>query len=334
MIRRLKLSNKTMLLLSLALAIILWLYVNIVHNPGREQEFRVALDTRGTIPQDLIISELPKNVAVRVQGKNIIQLSGVRSQDFQATVDLSNLQEGVNSRPVQVTAPSGLQVVQVNPVRVEIKADRLIHKQLPIIAAIKGEAQYGYTALEPVIEPNLVLVHGTATQLKNIASITINIDVTGATQNVERVQSVPLPTGLTATTEKVKILVPVTRSLPYRMLTVMPSYTGNPEANFQLVRVIAQPTNVQVYAPEAVLDKLESISTETIHIEGITKDTIKDVPLQLPPGVVDLIPGRVEVAIQVKPKQPVTEPEPPKDTPNKDNPEGADETKQTNKGME
>lgn len=325
---RLKWSNNTMLLLSLSLAIILWLYVNIVHNPGKEQEFRVALDTRGTLPQGLTISELPRNVVVRVQGKNIIQLSGVRSQDFQATVDLSNLQEGVNSRPVQVTAPSGLQVVQVNPVRVEITADRVIQKQLPIKAVIKGQSQYGYTVLEPVIEPNLVFVHGTARQLKNITSININIDVTGATQNVEREQSVPLPTGLIATPEKVKILVPVTRSLPYRSLTIVPSYTGTPEANFQLVRVIAQPSNVQVYAPEEVLQKLDSISTETVNIDGIKTDTIKEVRLQVPPGVVDLIPGKVEVAIQVKPKQPVDQ-EPPKETPHQGNPDGADETKQT-----
>lgn len=329
---RLRLSNKTMLLLSLLLAIILWLYVNIVHNPGKEQEFRVMLDTRGTIPQGLTISELPQNVVVRVQGKNVIQLSGVRAQDFQATVDLSNLQEGVNSRPVQVTAPSGLQVVQVNPARLEITADRIIQKQLTIKAVIKGESQYGYTVLEPVIEPSTVLVRGTAQLLKNITSININVDVTGASQNVERVHTVPLTTGLTASPERVKILIPVTRSLPYRDLPVLPSYTGNLGDNLQLVRVIAQPTYVRVYAPDEVLNNLAGISTETINIDGIIKDTIKDVSLQLPSGVVDLIPRKAEVALQVKPKQPATGPEPPKETPPQGNDDGGDETKQPSPG--
>ncbi|GAB6178840.1 CdaR family protein [Desulfotomaculum defluvii] len=329
---RLRLSNKTMLLLSFLLAIILWLYVNIVHNPGKEQEFRVMLDTRGTIPQGLTIGELPQNVVVRVQGKNIIQLSGVRAQDFQATVDLSNLQEGVNNRPVQVTAPSGLQVVQVKPARLEITADRVIQKQLTVNAVIKGESKYGYTVLEPVIEPSTVLVHGTARLLKNVTSININVDVSGASQNIEQVQTVPLPTGLSATPERVKILVPVTRSLPYRDLPILPSYTGSPETNFQLVRVIAQPTNVRVYAPEEILNNLDSISTQVINIDGISKDTIRDVPLQLPSGVVDLIPGKVEVAIQVKPKQPAAEPEPPKETPPQGNTDEGDEAKQPSPG--
>ncbi|ABO48842.1 YbbR family protein [Desulforamulus reducens MI-1] len=326
---RLKWSNNTMLLLSLLLAIILWLYVNIVHNPGKEQEFRVALDTRGKVAQGLTISSsLPQEVTVRVQGRNIIQLSGVKAQDFQATVDLNNLQEGVNNRIIQVTAPSGLQVVQVNPARVEITADRVIQRQLPVKVVIKGQPQYGYTTLEPVIEPADVLVRGPARLLKNLTSIALNVDVSGATQNIEQVKSVALPAGLESTPERVKLLLPITRSVPYRMVPVLPRYSGNPEDNYQLVRITVEPSSVKVYAPEEILNNLAGIHTETIQLEGLDKDDIREAKILLPPGVVDIMPGKVEVAIQIKQKQPTTEPSPPKETLPQGKPDTSGEIKQ------
>ncbi|CCO07860.1 CdaR family protein [Desulforamulus hydrothermalis] len=305
---RLKWSKNTMLLLSVLLALLLWVYVNIVQNPVKEQEFRVALETRGELPQGLTVSGLPKSVTVRVQGKNT-QLSGIRSADFQAYVDLGNIGEGENSRPVQVSAPSGLQVIQVNPARLNLVAERLIQKQLPVAAAVKGEPLSGYTALEPVVQPTAVLVRGPAKVLQDLKKLELTVDITGTSQNIEQQLMIPLPAGVAATPDRVKVLVPVTRALPSRTLPVVPRYSGSPADPYQLLRVIPQPATVQVYAPVEVLQNLDIINTETIRIDGITGDVIKEARLLLPAGVVDIIPGKVELAFQVKPKQPA-DPEP------------------------
>ncbi|RYD05258.1 hypothetical protein N752_10710 [Desulforamulus aquiferis] len=119
---RLKWSNNSMMLLSVLLAILLWIYVTNVQNPVKEQEFRVNLDVRGEVPQGLTMAGMPKTVTVRVQGKNA-QLTGIQAADFQAIVELGPLEEGETTRTVQITAPSGLQVVQVNPARVNLELE-------------------------------------------------------------------------------------------------------------------------------------------------------------------------------------------------------------------
>lgn len=306
---RLKWSNNSMMLLSVLLAILLWLYVNNVQNPLKEQEFKVPVDTRGEVPQNLTISGLPQSVSVRVQGKNA-QLSGIRAADFQAIVDLSSIEEGSTTRPIQVTAPSGLQVMQVNPTRVDITVERVIQKQIPLKVVIKGEAQSGYTVLEPVIQPTAVLAQGPNRILKSIKTLEIGVDISGTSQNVEQVLMIPLPQGISASPDRVKVLVPVTQELPSKTLPVIPRYVGTPGELNQVVRAIPQPATVQVYAPIEVLKNLESISTEPVRVDGLTENALKEARLLLPEGVVDVIPGRVEVAIQVRPKQTAPEPKP------------------------
>lgn len=311
---RLKWSNNSMMLLSLLLAILLWVYVNNVQNPLKEQEFRVTVDTRGELPQGLSITGLPKTIAVRVQGKNG-QLSTVRAADFQAVVDISDIEEGSNTRTIQVTAPSGLQVLQVNPNRVDIKAERVIEKQVSLKVVVKGQAQSGYTVLEPVVHPTTILVRGSARVLKELKTLELSIDISGARENVEQTLMVPLPAGLTSSPDRVKVLVPVTQALPSKVLPVIPHYIGTPGEQKQVVRAIVQPSTVVVYAPVEVLKNLDSVSTEAIRVDGISENILKEARLLLPEGVVDIIPGKVEVAIQVKPKQqtPETKPQEPPD---------------------
>lgn len=304
---RLKWSNNSMMLLSVLLAVLLWVYVTNVQNPIKEQEFRVAVDTRGEPSQGITISDLPKTVTVRVQGKNA-QLTGIRPADFQAVIDLNNLEEGTNTRPIQITPPSGLQIVQVNPARVDIVADRLVQKQFPVKILLKGEAANGYSVAEPVVQPTAVMVRGSARLLKDINNVEVTVDVTDASQNIEQTPLVSLPQGVSAVPDRVKVLVPVNRTMPSRTLQVVPRYTGNPADQYQIVRIIPQPATVLVYAPAEVLRDIETITTEPIRIDGISENLVKDVRLLLPEGVAEIIPNKVEVTVQLKPKQPVQEP--------------------------
>lgn len=311
---RLRWSNNSMMLLSILLAILLWVYVTNVQNPVKEQEFRVAVDTRGEVSQGVAVTGLPKSVVVKVQGKNA-QLSGVRPADFQATVDLSNLEEGDSSRPVQVTVPSGLQVVQVNPARVNLTVEKNIQKQVPINVVIKGEPATGYSALEPVVQPTAVLLRGPSRLVNDLKNIEVTANIDSATQNIDQVLMVQVPSGVSSSPDRVKVIVPVTQALPSRILPVVPRYTGSLAESYQLVRSVVHPTSVQVYAPVQILNQLESISTEAIRLDGINDTTLKEARLLLPEGVVNIVPGNVEVAIQVKPKQPPSTPDPPPENP-------------------
>ncbi|MDO7786561.1 CdaR family protein [Desulforamulus aquiferis] len=321
---RLKWSNNSMMLLSVLLAILLWIYVTNVQNPVKEQEFRVNLDVRGEVPQGLTMAGMPKTVTVRVQGKNA-QLTGIQAADFQAIVELGPLEEGETTRTVQITAPSGLQVVQVNPARVNLELESIIQKQVPVTVAIRGEPVTGYYALEPAIQPTAVLIRGPARIINEIKSLEVTANISGASQNVDQTLMVPLPEGVTSSPDRVKVLVPVTQAQPYKVLPVVVKTTGTLPEQYQLVRAIPQPATVQVYAPVEVLNNLENITTENIRLDGITDNVLKEARLLLPEGVIDMIPGRVEVSIQVRPKQPQATDPPPTTPPTTQQPPPATE---------
>ncbi|RYD05259.1 hypothetical protein N752_10715 [Desulforamulus aquiferis] len=191
--------------------------------------------------------------------------------------------------------------------------------------AIRGEPVTGYYALEPAIQPTAVLIRGPARIINEIKSLEVTANISGASQNVDQTLMVPLPEGVTSSPDRVKVLVPVTQAQPYKVLPVVVKTTGTLPEQYQLVRAIPQPATVQVYAPVEVLNNLENITTENIRLDGITDNVLKEARLLLPEGVIDMIPGRVEVSIQVRPKQPQATDPPPTTPPTTQQPPPATE---------
>ena len=105
----------------------------------------------------------PATVQVRVEVEEDTWDS-LAMEDFEATIDVLNLPEGLHQLSVDVTplrSPGNLRITQIVPDPIEIGLTPLFSKSVPVIVDIVGNPSNGYQLGEPQLESEDVIVSGT-----------------------------------------------------------------------------------------------------------------------------------------------------------------------------
>lgn len=285
--------------LSVLMAILLWVYVNNEQNPVKEQIISVPLQDTGR-QESYAVGDMPSAVSVRYQVSRG-NLTGLSESDFKATIDLSGVAEGEQSLPVEVVPPKGVQVTQVSPARVKIYVDRIVERQIPVVAAMKGGAAAGYSAMEPLVQPAAVTARGPRRILESINQFVITMDINAATGLTEK--ELPVSSGskqVQVTPKLVKVTVPIT-PLPSKIVNVRTALSGSPAEGYEAGEVAAQPDGVRVSAPSGILNGIDGLTTEPVDISGAKQDVNTVARLVVPSGVSLVTPDSVAVSVQIKP---------------------------------
>lgn len=289
-------------ILSVFMAVLLWVYVTNEQNPTNEQLLSVALQTRGSPPDNLSVGNVPSTVSVRARG-NRGQITGLADSDFKAFIDLSGVAEGQQSLPVTVIPPAGVQVSHVSPPKVTVYADRIVERQIPVVAALKGNTAKGFAALEPLLQPAAVIAKGPRRIVESINQFVVTLNIDGATGVVEEnltINGVPEPDKVRISPKSVRVTVPVT-PLPTKTVTVKPRFSGSPEEGYEVKDVVINPDGVQVTAPTDLLAGIQWLQTEMVDITGARQDMVVNARIASIAGVTDVIPDTVELTVQIRP---------------------------------
>ncbi|MCL6612161.1 MAG: hypothetical protein K6T66_11540 [Peptococcaceae bacterium] len=294
-----KWRNMALRILSVLLAVLLWIYATNEQNPVNDQILSIQLQRRDP-PAGMVVSgSIPSNVSIRVQGSRT-RVAALTPADFQAVLDLSGLSEGDHNVPVKVSPPPGIQVIQVTPGRVYVVVESVVEKQVDVAAAFKGNPAKGYTALEPAIQPSKVTLRGPGSKVNAIDHIKVTVDVESATGVVD--QTVPVSSGqngVTVSPQSVRVTVPVT-PLPSKTVAVRAGVVGEPAREYEMAGVTVNPANVQVTAPSEALSGINWVETENIDIKGADRDVTVRIGVRLPTGAVEIKPAAVEVTVHLR----------------------------------
>ena len=296
--------DKYIMPLSILLAFVLWFYVASERNPLIDQVFSIQVQPRN-LAGELTVDGLPGTVDVRVQGTRG-QLGGLSSADFRAVVDFDGVEPGQFGMPVEVSAPTGIQMTSVRPTRVEVVVDRLVEKQVPVLVNIKGSPAPGFWAGEPVLEPAVVKARGPSRWMEEVAQVAVTADIEGARDVVDL--TVAVSTGLDRVSlvpAQVRVVVPVT-ALQTAQVAVNPRLSGAPAPGYHVTGVDVRPETVQVLSVPGGEGDIQQVATEMIYLTGLEGDVSRQVRLIVPQGVRGVEPDRVEVVIRV---EPIPEPE-------------------------
>lgn len=293
----LKWRDNSIRILSVLIAILLWVYVTNEQNPVTDQTFSVPLVARGA-PQGYVIDGVPGTVSVRVRGTRVV-IGTLQRDDFTARVDLSGIKTGEQEVTVQITSPPAVEVLQVSPAVLKVQADRIEQKNVPVTLALQGMVAEGMQAGEPVLQPSTVTIRGPATTLENINQLRVTLDISGVGETL--VRELPVETGVegvTVTPERVTVTLPVT-TLSVQTLPVRLRLTGEPAAGYQVSGTTVRPQTVQVTARDNVLSGLTAVSTMALDISGVSGDVEREVILILPDGARTVEPDLVTVTIRI-----------------------------------
>jgi hypothetical protein len=180
--------------LSIAIAALLWLVVagervveRIVRAPVEFLNLPAGLE---------IVGSPPDSVAVRVRGSSGA-LARVGPGEMAAMLDLSGVRPGrrlLQLTPGHVTAPYGVEVVQVGPSTLTMEFEASAVRTIPVKASVEGRPAHGYTIMRVIVEPSSVEVAGPGGALDRVAAaVTEPVLVSDRTSTVRETVNIGVP---------------------------------------------------------------------------------------------------------------------------------------------
>ena len=303
------LKNIDIKLLSIFLAIILWLYIAGGENPMVENFIDISL-TQTNLGEDLVIKEFPTNVSVGIKGpKNII--NNISSHQINGIVNFSEIsKEGLYKLKVEVTPPKKTQITRIIPSEIKVEVEKVLTKEVEVEYSLIGVPGKGYSLTdEPHFNPSKVKIIGAQSVLENIKQIICAIDISGIKEDLSRkikVKAVDVNGNevkeVKIEPDIVEVSISLTRGYPEKQLTVKPKIIGKPAPGYYISEILSNPDEIKIFGNYSKISNIEFLETITIDVSGITKTLSVKVPPALEEGL-NIVEGEVElieVAIQVK----------------------------------
>ncbi len=298
-VKRIFIHNWHLKLLSLFIAVILWL-IAVFEQPA-DITLEVPINYQNIPRSMVIVGEPPEKLLVEVKGPRAL-LSGVRNVP-PYTVNLGRLKRGTTSLRIdtaRLRLPPGVEVVRVTPSNIEITIDKIASKILPVKVRTKGLLPPGLELKGISVEPSRIKVTGAASQLNAISAIYTEFVDLSDIKNTQSID-VELDFGNLTLIEVTTRIVHVTISVTTRKIlkefdnVKIQVFGGN---RYILIDKVAR---VKLYGPQMVLGKLTSDDIKAfINISGFRKGKRRaKVEVDLPPGtrLVELSPLFAEVII-------------------------------------
>jgi YbbR domain-containing protein len=230
--------------------------------------------------------------------------------DFQAWVDLSNVQVGAGPQSVPIQLRSidpRVRVQGFEPQNVTVELDRLSEKVVQV-QIDHGEAPPGMTLGKESAEPAEVRVLGPASVLDRVvaarASVIFQTSGIDVDQDVELVAVDSVGDAVAQVNIKpatARIQVQIVFNEQTKTLPVSPQITGSPTAGFELGAATVEPAVITVQGDADQLAALDSVDTQPIAVGGISAQRTVTVGFALPTGVTALDTEEVTVTINVRP---------------------------------
>ncbi|MGA9799253.1 MAG: CdaR family protein [Terriglobales bacterium] len=179
-LRRRVLHNFGIKLLSLALAVGLWMAV--ASDPPAEIAVNVPIEFRN-IPENLEINnESVPRAEIRVRGPQRI-IRRLQAADVYAEVDLSGIKPGERTFDLtaqQIHQPRELEVVQVIPNQFHLMFDTRLIRQVPVQPRVFGTFAAGYQIGKIEATPATIMISGPRKRVEAVeAAITDPVDASG-----------------------------------------------------------------------------------------------------------------------------------------------------------
>jgi YbbR domain-containing protein len=179
-------ENRSLKLMALLLALLLWLFVRA--EPGPVRVVAVPLEVQLSRNME-ITNERPSTVEVTMRGAAFSTMWF--SQPLPTCIiNLTGAAEGehvVNLTPENIRIPkgTGIDILQVNPARVRLVLEKTITKEVPIAVPTKGEPARGYEIYGRFSKPATTLITGPRSHVDQTDEVqTEPVNINGQKQSV------------------------------------------------------------------------------------------------------------------------------------------------------
>lgn len=279
-------------LISIVIAIIVWVYVVILIEPHIDVTYSdipvIYSNTVNLSDNYVLVNEKPYTVTLKLRGSRNI-LSQINKSDITAYVDLNGYnQSGTFLLPILVRLPyEEVSVVEKKPFNISVTVNELVTQTFPITVEVIGEPREGFVVYETITSLGSVEVKGPNESVETIERVVANIDVTNADKLViakpqlmllNSNQDVVTSKHLTASADTVEVRAEVlqSKSVPVRaVLSDSENYTATIITN-SFVTILAEPLDLLT---------IDAIYTESITTQNIGENAKVTAKLDIPENI-------------------------------------------------
>jgi YbbR domain-containing protein len=286
------------LLLALVLSVTVWISAATAADPVTQRWFGpVNIELIGQDPGLLLISDPPSQVRVALVGlESVLDRLAVGQSPVRAIVDISGLEPGTHTVPVQVSviSPQLANVVEYSPQSIDIELEAIASQTFPIRLIQRGDVAVGYQAETPVLSQRTVTVTGPQSAVARVQEVRATLDLNRAVEDIERqVNLVAVDatdgavTGVNISPSQISVRVGVSQRGGYRNVVVKVVVSGQVARGYRVTNISVFPPAVTVFSPDPrLIEALPGyVETAPLDLDNARDDINLFMPLDLPPGV-------------------------------------------------
>jgi YbbR domain-containing protein len=302
-------SNLTSLILSLLLALVIWISAVTSANPNTEAEFTLPLEVIQQASDIAIVDALPESVNVKLLAPESIIQQLEEDNPLVANINLSDISAGRYRFPVQIIIPDQLKPIRIleqNPKQLELSISNLVSRTLTITIQVEGEPAVGYQTSGLSWEGSTVTVTGPEGRVQEVVSVVGTLDISDATGTISRTVSLQARnasgeavTGITLNPANVDVNQSISLRGGYRNLAVNVTTVGSVEPGYRFTSITPAPPTVMVFSedPQLVEGLPGYVNTKPLDLTGVDDYLETILELDLPQGV--SVIGDPTVLVQV-----------------------------------
>jgi YbbR domain-containing protein len=290
-------ANLGTILIALLLAVIVWVIAVISADPNVQDSFRpTPIDVIGQDPELLLVRDIPATARVQLEAPTSIwtQLNGNPSL-VTTWVDLSGYGPGQHTVPVKTRVElDPVRYLGVDPAQVTVVLEPLLVNEVPVELIVNGEPPLGYRAQTPTVKPESITISGPESAVKRVATVSAQMDISGASQSITRTLPVQVldangapVAGLTVSPRTVSVTQPIILLGGYKNLAVKVVTSGQVASGYRLTNLSVTPPNVTVFSDDlSLINSLPGfVETLPVDLSDLTDDIEVNASLALPEGL-------------------------------------------------
>lgn len=305
-------KNLNTLLLSLLLAIVVWVSAVTASDPNVERFLTRSVEIKltGKAPELKLMKASTTTIRLKLKApQSLWERLDSDSSLVSAWADLSNLGAGDHTVPVQVKIDlSPVRLISQDPLQISLTLEPVLSEMRPITLLVTGKQPLGYQVADPQLSTEEVLLSGPATLVSQVVQIQARLDIEGATDTLsQQVTLVPLDSadqpvsGLTLSPAAITVTQPISLLGGYRNVIVRVVTQGNVASGYRLTNYYASPSSIIVFSSNpALVDALPGyVETIPLDLTNAEDDFEALVELNLPEGISAVGDSRVLVQVSI-----------------------------------
>lgn len=291
------LSDRTLKIISLVIAIGLWLYVGQVQNPDIERTVKDvpvvfsqkrALEDKGLV----LIDDNEHTIDIRIKGRRQY-VYGVDSSTITVLADVGSLDStGSHTLMTNVVLPyANLEIINKTPSVVAVTVDDLMEREFKVSVETEGTPKTDYIVGRMTSSLETITVKGPKSIVNGIEKVSAVVDVSSKTEDVALVSEFTVYGSnnkeikspyITLSESSAEVRCEILKT---KTVNLIPVFAGDVSQAMKFLPDSNNTKTVKIAGAPEVIDDITEISTKPIEESEINSSGEASVELSLPTGV-------------------------------------------------